>query len=315
MNKFSDLQAFTAVVEAGTFSAAGERLGIAKSVVSRRISQLENRLGSRLLHRTTRRLSLTDAGRNFYQRSVMILNDLDDAEQAVTQETTELRGSIKLAAPLSFGLLHLSTAIADFLTEHPAIELNLDLNDRNVNLVEDGFDLAIRIGHLTDSTLIARSIGIVNNVTCASHEYIEKHGKPTHPDDLSQHFGLQYSNITYKQQWRYQSTDAKPLTGTPQIRMRSNNGDSLAAAALAGLGITAGPTFILGEYIKTKRLVALLEKYRPPAIDISAVYPPGRLVPTRVRVLTEFLGHRFGDRPYWEAQEETSLPGKTEQRK
>ncbi len=161
MDKFADLEAFTAVVESGTFSAAGERLGIAKSVVSRRISQLESRLGSRLMNRTTRRLALTDAGRSFYQRgATQILADLDDAEQSVTQETTELRGSLKLAAPLSFGLLHLTRAITDFLNEHPAIELNLDLNDRNINLVEDGFDMAVRIGELKDSTLVARHLGI-----------------------------------------------------------------------------------------------------------------------------------------------------------
>ena len=156
MDKFADIEAFTAVVEAGSFSAAGERLGIAKSVVSRRISQLERRLGSRLLHRTTRRLSLTDTGKNFYQRTVQILTDLDDAEQSVTEETRQLRGSLKLAAPLSFGLMHLSDAITDFLNEHPAIELNLDLNDRNINLVEEGFDMAVRIGELQDSTLVAR---------------------------------------------------------------------------------------------------------------------------------------------------------------
>ena len=150
MDKFADIEALTAVVEAGTFSAAGERLGVAKSVVSRRITQLEQRLGSKLLHRTTRRLALTDAGRNFYQRAVQILADLDDAEQSVTEETFELRGSIKLAAPLTFGLMHMSEAIADFLKMHPAIELNLDLNDRNINLVEEGYDMAVRIGKLED---------------------------------------------------------------------------------------------------------------------------------------------------------------------
>ena len=203
MDKFADLEAFTAVVEAGTFSAAGERLGIAKSVVSRRISQLENRLGSRLLNRTTRRLSLTDAGKNFYQRAVQILADLGDAEQSVTTETTELRGSMKLAAPLSFGLGHLSGAIADFLAEHPAIELNLDLNDRSINLVEDGFDMAVRIGELQDSTLVAKRLGTIRNVACASEGYLEQHGRPAHPDELQRHIGLQYSNISYKQQWRF----------------------------------------------------------------------------------------------------------------
>jgi len=187
MGKFTDIEALTAGVEAGSFSAAGDRLGIAKSVVSRRISQLERRLGCRLLHRTTRRLALTDTGKNFYQRAVQILADLDDAEQSVTEETTELRGSLKLAAPLSFGLMHLSDSITEFLGEHPAIELNLDLNDRNINLVEEGYDMAVRIGELQDSTLVARRIGTARNMTCASHAYLDRHGEPAHPDELHQH--------------------------------------------------------------------------------------------------------------------------------
>ncbi len=302
MDKFADLDAFTAVVESGTFSAAGERLGVAKSVVSRRVSQLESRLGSRLLHRTTRRLALTDAGKNFYQRAVQILADLDDAEQSVTEDekTTELRGSLKLAAPLSFGLLHLSNAIAGFLCEHPAIELNLDLNDRNINLVEDGFDMAVRIGVLKDSTLVARRLGTVRHVTCASPKYLQQFGEPAHPDELHQHIGLQYSNVTYKQQWCYETPEGKTVFGQPQIRIRSNNGESLAAAAVAGLGITTGPAFILGRYIKENSLVTLLNAYQRPSVGIYAVYPPGRLIPKRIRAFSDFLAGRFGDQPYWD---------------
>jgi DNA-binding transcriptional LysR family regulator len=300
MDKFADIEAFTAVVEAGSFSAAGERLGIAKSVVSRRISQLESRLGSRLLHRTTRRLALTDTGKNFYQRAVQILADLDDAEQSVTEETTELRGSLKLAAPLSFGLMHLSDAITDFLNEHPAIELNLDLNDRNINLVEEGFDMAIRIGELQDSSLVAKRLGTARNITCASRAYLERQGKPDSPDQLLQHIGLQYSNISYKQQWCYETSEGKSIHAQPQIRIRANNGEALAAAAIAGLGITTGPTFILGRHIKDGRLVVILNAYQRPSVGIYAVYPPGRLTPRRIQILSDFLAARFGDHPYWD---------------
>ena len=306
MNKFADIEAFTAVVEAGTFSAAGERLGVAKSVVSRRISQLERRLGSRLLHRTTRRLALTDTGRNFYQRAVQILADLDDAEQSVTEETLELRGSLKLAAPLSFGLTHMSGAIAEVLKEHPAIELNLDLNDRNINLVEEGFDMAVRIGNLEDSTLVSRRLGTAQNITCASQSYLDRHGEPTHPDELHQHVGLQYSNIPYKQQWRYVNQDGKTIYAQPQIRIRSNNGESLASAAIAGLGITTGPTFIMGKYIKEGSLVSILNEYQRPSVGIHAVYPPGRLVPRRIQVFSDFLAGLYGDRPYWDDYLKTS---------
>jgi len=300
MDRFADIEAFTAVVDTGTFSAAGERLGIAKSVVSRRISQLEKRLGSRLLHRTTRRLSLTDTGRNFYQRAVQILADLEDAEQSVAEETFELRGSIKLAAPLSFGLAHLSGAITDFLNNHPAIGLNLDLNDRNINLVEEGFDMAVRIGELQDSSLVARRLGTARNITCASRDYLERHGEPESPEQLHQHIGLQYSNISYRQQWCYVAPTGKTLYAQPQIRIRANNGEALAAAAIADLGITTGPSFILGRHIKDGNLVPILDAYQRPSVGIYAVYPPGRLLPRRVQALSDFLAERFGDRPYWD---------------
>lgn len=302
MNKFADIEALVAVIEAGTFSAAGERLNVAKSVVSRRVSQLEKRLGSRLLHRTTRRLSLTDAGKHFYQHAVQILADIDEAEQSIASETAELRGGIKLAAPLSFGLNHLSDAITDFLKEHPAIELNLDLNDRNINLVEEGFDMAVRIGALQDSTMVARRIGTACAVTCASQSYLKRYGKPTHPEQLNQHIGLQYSNISYKQHWQFQSKEGKTIFAQPQIRIRANNGEALAAAAIAGLGITSAPTFILGKFIKEGKLVTILNEYQRPSLGIYAVYPPGRLLPARIKTLSDYLVDCFGDNPYWDQE-------------
>lgn len=301
MDRFADIEALVAVVEAGTFSAAGERLGVAKSVVSRRVSQLEQRLGSRLLHRTTRRLTLTDAGNNFYQRAVQILADLEDAEQGVAFDATGLRGALKLAAPLSFGLAHLSGVLTEFLEQHPAIELNLDLNDRSINLVEEGFDLAVRIGELQDSTLIARRLGTSRTVTAASRDYLDRYGVPQHPDELQRHIGLQYSNTSYRRQWQYATPDGKPLHAQPQIRMRANNGEALACAAVAGIGITAGPAFILARYIREGRLQRILADFIQPATGIHAVTPPGRLVPRRVQAFIDFLAGRLGDRPYWEA--------------
>ncbi|MEE9493151.1 MAG: LysR family transcriptional regulator [Gammaproteobacteria bacterium] len=300
MDKFAEIETFAAVVETGTFSAAGERLGIAKSVVSRRIQQLEQRLNSRLLNRTTRTIALTDSGKNFYQRTTQILHDLDDAEQHVARETTELRGAIKLAAPLSFGLNQLSDVIADFLKQNPAIELNLDLNDRNINLIEEGIDMAVRIGKLQDSTLIARRIGTIHFVTCASEDYIKQYGEPRHLDEMPQHIGLQYSNISYKQQWLYISPEGKTVYAQPQLRIRTNNGEALAAAAAASLGIITGPTFILGKYIRDGRLKLILTDWQRPATGIYAVYPPGRLIPGRIQAFTEFLAGRLGDRHYWD---------------
>jgi DNA-binding transcriptional LysR family regulator len=306
MDKFANIEALVAVVESGSFIAAGERLGVAKSMVSRRISQLESHLGSRLLHRTTRRLSLTEAGRNFYQRAVQILAELDEAEQSVAAETSELRGAIKLAAPLTFGLRHLAGAITDFLDTHPAIELNLDLNDRNINLIEEGFDLAVRIGELQDSTLVARRLGISRAVTCASRVYLERHGEPAHPDELRRHTGLQYSNLGYRQHWQYETPTGETVFGQPQIRIRVNNGEALACAAVAGLGITTGPTFILGSYLRDGSLISILNDYRRPTVGIYALYPPGRMLPRRIRVFSEFLAGRFGDHPYWDEGLENS---------
>jgi DNA-binding transcriptional LysR family regulator len=300
MDKFANIEALVAVVEAGSFNAAGKRLGVAKSRVSRRISQLENRLGSRLLHRTTRRLTLTEAGRNFYQRAVQILAELDEAEQSVAAENTELRGTIKLAAPLTFGLRHLSGAITDFLDTHPAIELNLDLNDRNINLIEEGFDLAVRIGELQDSTLVVRRLGISRAITCASRAYLERYGEPAQPNDLHRHIGLQYSNLGYRQHWQYETPKGETVFAQPQIRIRANNGEALACAAIAGLGITTGPTFILGSYLREGSLVSIMRDYRRPAVGIYALYPPGRMLPRRIRVFSDFLAERFGEHPYWD---------------
>jgi DNA-binding transcriptional LysR family regulator len=301
MDKFADIEALVAVVESGSFNAAGVRLGVAKSMVSRRISQLERRLGSRLLHRTTRRQTLTDAGRNFYQRAVQILAELDEAEQSVAAENAELRGVIKLAAPLTFGLRHLSGAITVFLDNHPAIELNLDLNDRTINLIEEGFDLAVRIGELQDSTLVARRVGISRAVTCASRAYLERYGEPAHPDELRRHIGLQYSNIGYRQHWRYGTPEGGTVFAQPQIRIRANNGEALACAAVAGLGITTGPTFILGSYLREGSLISILNDFRRPAVGIYALYPPGRMLPRRIQLFSDFLAERFGEHPYWDA--------------
>ena len=289
-----------AVVESGSFQAAGERLNVAKSVVSRRINLLEQSLNTRLLNRTTRSQSLTDEGQQFYQRSVQILADLEDAEIQSSQDSEDIRGNLKLAAPLSFGLSHLSKAITDFMCEHPAIELNMDLNDRTLNLVEDGFDMAVRIGELEDSTLIARRIGISRFLTCASPDYLEKYGNPNTPEELNKHIGLQYSNSTYKRHWQFLSDDGQLHQGLPQIRIRANNGEALVEAALAGLGISRSPTFICYKYIESGDLVPILTDYQIPSMGIYAVYPPGRMMPHRVKVFTDFLSDRYGEHPYWD---------------
>lgn len=299
MDKFAHLEAFVSVVASGSFSRAAERLGVAKSLVSRRVSALEKSLGVQLLQRTTRSLSLTAAGQTYYDHATRILGALDEAEQSVSAEMHALRGPLRLAAPLSFGLHHLNDALSEFLKDQPGVSIDLDLNDREVNLVEEGLDMAVRIGELRDSTLRARTLGTARFVTCASPAYLAQHGTPQSPADLARHAGLQYSNVTMNATWRLDSNTNSPLV-LPGIRMRANNGDALAAMAAAGLGIANLPSFLVSGMLADGRLVAILEAHQRPATGIHAVFPPGRLLSRRVRVLADFLAGRFGEQPYWD---------------
>ena len=245
-------------------------------------------------------LTLTETGKQFYQQSSKVLSDLADAEESVSDATKDLSGSLKITAPLSFSLNHLSHAIVDFLIEYPEIKFNLNLNDSNINLVEEGVDMAVRIGHLENSTLVARRLGTINIISCASQSYIQKYGLPKKPDELNQHLGLQYTHLNYKQQWQYLTPEGKIIYGQPKIKFQANNGEALATAAIAGLGITTAPTFILAKYIKENKLIRVLENYPSPAVGLYAVYPPGRLIPKRIRVFSDFLKNYFGDTPYWD---------------
>jgi DNA-binding transcriptional LysR family regulator len=301
MDRFADLEAFVTVVNSGSFSAAAERLGTAKSALSRRISALEQRLGAKLLHRTTRKLSLTDAGRTLFERANRLLADLDEAEQAVRDDQAELRGRIKVAAPVTFGIRHLAGAITDFMCQHPDLQLDLDLNDRQVDLVEDGLDLAVRIGELPDSSLIARRLTRIRRVVVASPDYLERHGTPDHPLDLADHVGLLYSNISHRETWCFHDAQEREWIPDIPIRLRANNGDLLTAAAEAGLGVLVVPTFIAHTAIERTSLIPILTDFPLSDVGLHLVYTPGRQLSQRVRVLADFLAERFGDAPYWDA--------------
>ncbi|MCK9531028.1 MAG: LysR family transcriptional regulator [Gammaproteobacteria bacterium] len=300
MDRFEALNVFAAVVDAGSFSAAAGRLNLAKSVVSRRVAELEAHLGVQLLHRTTRRLALTDAGHELHRRAVAILAELGEAEQAVSAGRAALHGRVRLAAPLSFGLLHLNPALTAFAERHPGVMLDVDLNDREVNMLEEGFELAVRIGHLEDSSLVARPLAPIRTLLCASPGYLARHGTPREPRDLAHHQGLVYANVPEAQQWRFTDAQGRTVSVRLPVRMRANNGDMLLEGAAAGLGIVATPTFIAYRAILEGRLVPLLPQYRLPAIHAYAVYPSRRFLPERVRALVAFLAERFGERPYWD---------------
>ncbi len=300
--RFDGLEAFVAVVDASSFTIAAERLGIARSMVSRRIAELEARLGAQLLQRTTRRLSLTEAGRDFYERASRILIDVDEAEQSVATGQAALRGRLRLAAPVSFGVLHLTSALDEFAKLHPELLLDIELDDRQINLVEDGFDLAIRIsmGHMQDSTLVARPLSPIRMVVAASPEYLRRHGEPSHPDELNTHYGLVYGNLPEHQQWQLTSDDGQEIVSRPISRLRANNGDLLLRAAIDGLGIVLLPTFMGYQALASGALKPILADWHSQPVSLYAVYSSRRHIPARVRVLIEHLAKCFGENPYWD---------------
>ncbi len=300
MDRFADMRMFVAVVDAGSISGAAERLEVAKSAVSRRLTDLEARLGAELLHRTTRRLGLTDSGRAFFERAQRILADLEEAEQAVSQAHGAIRGRLKVALPLSFGLLHLAGLINEFLGLHPEVEFDLDFNDRQIDLMQEGFDLAIRIARLPDSSLIARKLAPIRHALCASPDYLARHGTPARADDLASHAGLVYSNLANPGLWSYVRPDGQPGSVQVPVKLRANNGDFLCRAAIAGQGVILHPTFYLSDAIRTGELVPLLTDHAWPEVNAYALYPPTRHLSRRVRAFVDFLAEKLAGEPYWD---------------
>jgi len=300
MTQFDDLLAFVTVVEAGSFTAAAARLGGDKSAISRRVSALEERLGVQLLRRTTRSLNLTDSGSSFYQRSARILADLEEAESAVAQEHGDLRGRLRLSLPLSFGLRHMGAPIVEFSKQHPQLAFDLELSDRKVDLLQDGIDLAIRIGRLRDSSLIARRIFDTRMLICASKAYLDAHGAPQHPDDLAHHQCLTYSYLDDANFWGWIDEAGEERRVRIKAAMSANSGNLLCDAAVGGLGIVMQPTFIAHDYVARGDLVPILCDLRLPSTPAYAVYPPARHLSYRVRAFIDFVAAYFAGKPYWD---------------
>jgi DNA-binding transcriptional LysR family regulator len=275
-------------------------MDISRAVVSKYISRLEERLGARLLNRTTRRLSLTEAGAALFEASRGALERIEEAESAVAQFQAAPRGRLRVSAPMSFGILHLGPAIADFAREYPAVTLDIRLDDRFVNLVEDGIDVAVRIGLLTDSSLVARKLGLTRAVACASPAYLAEHGEPETPEELASHDCLIYSYLANANVWRFLSRDGREIPVAVTGSLRINNGIVLAEAALAGRGILVTPSFYVAPMLRDGRLKRILTDFRLPELGIYAVYPQKGHVPPKVRVFIDYLGARFGRKPDWE---------------
>ncbi|MFN2349150.1 MAG: LysR family transcriptional regulator [Thioalkalivibrio sp.] len=296
--KLEGIRTFVVIVEVGSITGAARRLGVAKSVVSHRLSELEDAVGARLIQRSSRRLSLTEQGETFHRYCARMLGELDEAVSLIAEKGHELRGPLRVAAPMSFGLLHLGPALFPFLKEHPGIALDLDLNDRMVDLVGEGYDLAIRIGQLPDSTLVARRLVPSCNLLVASPEYIREHGLPKQVKDLSEHRGILYSNVHPNDQLRFKRQDGA-VTGHFREAMQVNNGDAMREAAIAGLGLAVIPDFIVWQAVGDGRLQCIELDGQLPESGIYAVFPQSRHLPAKVRALIEHLAHTFGDPPYW----------------
>ena len=295
MNRLEEMAAFVAVVDYQGFGNAGDRLGIAKSMISRRVSELERRLGVQLLQRTTRRQTLTDAGRTFYDRAIQVLADLDEAEQSVVDAAGDISGRIRLTVPLAFGVSVLADPVAEFLRQHPDIRLDVDLNESTVDLIEENVDLAIRVGKLGDSSLVARRLASVHFMICASPAYLRRHGEPRHPRDLLQQEVLVYSNVPAGRQWSYEE-GGKRVSPRMRYRVSANNGEFLAALASHDLAVVNGPRAYLNSFVERGELVPILTDFPSPAIGMYAVYPPGRLVSQRVKVFSDALYSHFQGR-------------------
>jgi DNA-binding transcriptional LysR family regulator len=303
LDRLTSLEVFTKVAAIGSFSAAGRAMGISQTMATKHIAALEARLGVKLFHRSTRRLSITEAGRNYLEASARVLADLDAADSAVGADRFEPRGVLRLNAPVSFGAKQVAPLLSEFVRRHPHVTVELGLNDRLVDLAEEGWDLAIRIGSLSDSSLIARRIAPCRTVVCAAPSYLEESGTPLSVSELAQHNCLGYtlSRSTGVDRWLFgvRGEVAVQVSGN----LRANNGDALRAAAIAGQGLIYQPTFIVADDVRAGTLVAIaMDNVTVELGGIYAVFLPDRHPPAKVRALIDFLVERFEPAPPWDAR-------------
>lgn len=292
MDRFAQMQTFAAVVDAGSFVGAADALGSSKAAVSRHVNELESRLGVRLLHRTTRRLSLTPDGEVFLVRCRDLLAGLQEAEEEVSSQSDSARGLLRINVPVTFGIRRLAPLWGEFRDGYPQVRLDITLADRVVDLVEEGYDLAIRIGRLSSSSLISRQLGVTRLIVCASPDYVAAHGAPSHPTELVEHAVIAYSYWSAGDEWQLQGPDG-PVRVRTRSSISTNNGDTCRAAAIAGQGIVMQPDFVVGDDIEAGTLVELMPAYSAGELGVHAVYPSRRHVAPKVRALIGFLSERL----------------------
>jgi len=301
MKSLTDIAVFVQVVESGSFTAAAERLDISKSVVSKYVTRLEDYLGARLLNRTTRRLSLTEVGRVFYDRSRKGLADIEDAQLEVSRLQAEPRGTLRINVPMSFGILHVAPALPEFQRQYPDLTVDMNLDDRKVDVIEEGFDVSVRISELPDSSLVARRIAPCRHAVVASPSYLEQHGTPRSPEDLHDHNIITYryqesSNIRH-----FQSKDTKSISVDVSGSLIMNNSLAIRESIREGIGITRTPTFVVGKDVQEGRLVKVLTGYETLEVEIFLVYPQRRHLAPKVRAFVDFMAERISETPYWDS--------------
>ena len=293
LDRLLAMTVFVKVVEQGSFAKAAARLNMSTSAVSRHVAELEAHLTTRLLNRTTRRISLTESGQAYFERALHLLADLEEAEAVVSSSTVTPRGTIRLTCSTSFGVPHLAPAIGAFQARYPAVRFDVSASNQFVDLVEDGLDLAIRIGELGNPNLIARKIGVMRLVACASADYLNQHGRPNHPDDLVGHNCFTYEYAPVKNLWRFQDQKENEIKVRIDGSVHANNGEMLAAIAVAGAGVALEPDFIVKPLLESGALIEILPNFRPAPYNIYAVYPSRRHLSAKVRTFVDFLAARF----------------------
>lgn len=298
MDRLQSMAVFVRVAEQGSFSLAARQLGLSKSAVSKHVTALEERLGVRLLNRTTRRLVLTEVGSVYRDYCARVVQDADDADLAATQHSDQPRGRLRVSAPMSFGILHLGPLLPEFLGRHPALQVELILNDRVVDLLEEGVDVAVRIGRLADSSLIARRFATARSVCVASAAYLASSGTPLQPGDLARHNCLRYSYLRQPDDWSF-TRQGEQVTVRVGGNLQANNGDVLRAAARSGLGVVCLPDFIVGDDVESGALVHLLTDWELPEVPVHAVFPSQRHPSAKLRAFVDFLVARLGREQGW----------------
>jgi DNA-binding transcriptional LysR family regulator len=300
MDRLVSLSVFVAAVEEGSIAAAGKRFGFSAVMAGRYLSALEEHLSARLVQRTTRRLSLTDAGQAYFARSKRILEDLQEADEEAADRQASPRGTLHIAAPITFGSLYLGTISAQYMTEFPEVDVSLHLQDRFVDLVEEGMDLAIRIGKLSNSELVARRLADCRVLACASPGYLAAAGIPERPADLEAHALIGYIGDVTSAQWTFIDRDGQATELQCRCRFMANNTGMMAEVALAGFGIVYGPTFVFGKHLAAGELVPVLPAYTNPVLPLHAITPTAKHVNLKTRLFIERLKNAFGNPPPWD---------------